>query len=51
MRDGKIVARDGSTLAVKIDTLCVHGDNQHAVQLAAAVRAGLEQAVVAVKPL
>ena len=51
VRDGKIVARDGSTLAVKIDTLCVHGDNEHAVQLAAAVRAGLEQAGIEVKPL
>lgn len=51
VRDGKIVARDGSTLAVKIDTLCVHGDNQHAVRLAAAVRAGLEQAGIDVKPL
>ena len=51
VRDGKIVARDGSTLAVKIDTLCVHGDNEHAVQLAAAVRAGLEQAGIEVKSL
>lgn len=42
VRDGKVRARDGSVLDVKIDTLCVHGDTPRAPELAAAVRAGLE---------
>ena len=26
VRDGKIVARDGTAISVKVDTICVHGD-------------------------
>ncbi|HKY20539.1 MAG TPA: 5-oxoprolinase subunit PxpA [Vicinamibacterales bacterium] len=51
VRDGRIVARDGSTLSVKIDTICVHGDTPESTALAAAVRAGLEAAGIAVAPL
>jgi UPF0271 protein len=43
-RDGRVVASDGSTLAVAADTLCVHGDSPGAVEVAAAVRAALEAA-------
>jgi UPF0271 protein len=49
--DGKIVAREGSTLALKVDTICVHGDTPGAAGLAAAVRAGLEQAGITVAPM
>lgn len=51
VRDGKVAARDGSTLSITADTLCVHGDTPGAAELAAAVRAGLEQAGVTVAPL
>jgi 5-oxoprolinase (ATP-hydrolysing) subunit A len=51
VRDGKVTARDGSTLSLKVDTICVHGDTPGAADLAAAVRAGLEQAGVTVAPL
>jgi UPF0271 protein len=51
VRDGKVVARDGSTLSLKVDTICVHGDTPGAPELAAAVRAGLEQAGITVAPL
>lgn len=51
VRDGKVTARDGSTLSLKIQTLCVHGDTPGAADLAAAVRAGLEQAGVTVTAL
>jgi UPF0271 protein len=43
-RDGRVVASDGSTLAVAADTLCVHGDSPGAVEVAAAVRAALKAA-------
>jgi UPF0271 protein len=49
--DGKVVAREGSTLALKVDTICVHGDTPGAAGLAAAVRAGLEQAGITVAPM
>jgi UPF0271 protein len=51
VRDGKVVARDGSTLTMKVDTICVHGDTPDAAELAAAVRFGLEQSGVTVAPL
>ena len=51
VRDGKIVTRDGSTLSLKVDTICVHGDTPGAARLAAAVRHALEQSGVEVRPL
>jgi UPF0271 protein len=46
---GRIVARDGSVLDVHADSICVHGDTAGAVAMAAAVRAGLEDAGVTVR--
>jgi 5-oxoprolinase (ATP-hydrolysing) subunit A len=51
VRDGEVLARDGSIVPLKADTLCVHGDTRGAAELAAAVRAGLEQAGVTVASL
>jgi UPF0271 protein len=51
VRDGRVVARDGSTVAVQVDTICVHGDTPGAAALAAAVRAGLEEARITVAAL
>ncbi len=41
---GSVRAVDGATVAVGIDTLCVHGDTPQAVEAARAVRRALEQA-------
>ena len=43
---GEVVAADGSLVQVRPDSLCIHGDTPGAVQMAAAVRAGLEAAGV-----
>ena len=51
VRNGTIVARDGSTLSVAVDTICVHGDTPGAAEIAAAVRLALEQAGVTVRAL
>ena len=51
VRDGEVVARDGTVLSLKIDTICVHGDTPGAAELAAAVREGLEQAGITVVAL
>jgi 5-oxoprolinase (ATP-hydrolysing) subunit A len=51
VRDGKVVARDGSILPLKVDTICVHGDTPGAAELAAAVREGLERAGVELRAL
>lgn len=47
----RIVARSGKSLSLRVDTLCVHGDEPSAVEVARAVRAGLEKAGVRVVPL
>jgi UPF0271 protein len=51
VRDGRIVARDGTVLDVRADTICIHGDTPDSAALAAAVRKALEQAGVTVAPL
>jgi UPF0271 protein len=48
---GTVTARDGSTVSLKVDTICVHGDTPGAAELATAVRAGLERAGIEVKAL
>jgi UPF0271 protein len=50
MREGVVEAVDGSVVAVAADSLCVHGDSPDAVQLARAVRAGLDEAGIGLAP-
>lgn len=46
--DGQVQACDGSWLAVRAQTLCIHGDHPRAAEVAAAVRAALQGAGVEV---
>ncbi len=47
-REGTVVAIDGSVIAVRAESICLHGDTPGAVQLAASVRAALTGAGVCV---
>jgi UPF0271 protein len=47
----EIISRNGKLLKVRLDTLCVHGDEPSAVAVAHAVRDGLEAAGIRVVPL
>jgi UPF0271 protein len=38
---GKVVAIDGSEVSIKADTLCIHGDNPHAIEFAKKIKAAL----------
>lgn len=49
-RDALVLCADGTSLAVRADTLCVHGDGPRAVQSLRAIRAALAKAGVAVRP-
>lgn len=49
--EGHVVAVTGERLAVRADTVCVHGDAPRAVEMAAAVRAALAEAGVEVVPI
>ncbi len=46
VREGTVIAAHGESVTVQADTLCLHGDGVHAVQLARRLRAALEQAGV-----
>ncbi|WP_198017015.1 MULTISPECIES: LamB/YcsF family protein [Nocardioides] len=46
----QLEAVDGSVIAVDAGSLCVHGDSPGAVQMATAVRRGLEEAGVQITP-
>ena len=48
--DHQVVAVDGTVVEVDARSICIHGDTPGAVQLARAVRAGLEVAGVAIQP-
>jgi UPF0271 protein len=50
-RDGRAEAVDGSVIALRPDTICLHGDTPGAAEHARAVRAALEAAGVAVLAL
>lgn len=43
VRDGCVIASDGSRLRVNADTICIHSDTQNAVEIVAAVRRELEE--------
>ena len=47
--DGVVMAVDGSDVVVTAESACVHGDSPGAVEMARAVRAGLEQAGIALR--
>ena len=47
--DGVVAAVDGSDVAVRAASACVHGDSPGAVEMARAVRAGLAEAGVTVR--
>jgi UPF0271 protein len=49
--DGAITTVNGKRLPVSIDTICVHGDNAHAVAMAGALRAALGKAGCSLEPL
>jgi len=49
--DEEIVSRNGKPLKVRLDTLCVHGDEPSGVIVARAARQGLEAAGIRVIPL
>ncbi len=49
--EGRVIAEDGSSLPLEVDTLCVHGDNPASVEIARHVRLILEKHGVEVKPM
>jgi len=40
-KDGKVISIDGNEIKIQADTLCIHGDNPHAVEFAKKIKAAL----------
>jgi UPF0271 protein len=51
VRDGRVTAHDGTLVAVRADTICVHGDTPGAADYVAAIRAALDKAGVTIAAL
>jgi UPF0271 protein len=51
VREGYVMAHDGTRVKVKPETLCIHGDTPTALLILQKIREGLRQASIAVKPM
>jgi len=51
VKAGAIIAESGKVIPARIDTICLHGDTETALQIARAVRAGLEAEGVTLAPV
>ncbi|MCH7740065.1 MAG: LamB/YcsF family protein [Chloroflexi bacterium] len=49
--EGRVVTVNGDEIPFEADTICLHGDNPGAVEIAAAVREALDSSGIAVKPM
>ena len=51
VKERNVIARDGTTISLAADTICVHGDNPEALKLIGKVREVLTAAGVAIGPM
>lgn len=51
VKEGTIKSASGKLITVKPDTICIHGDNVHALEFAGKIRTALTEAGVEVKPV
>jgi len=51
LKEGHVIAHDGTKVKVKPETLCVHGDTPTAIAILQKIREELKKASVAVKPM
>ena len=51
MKEGYVLAHDGTKVKVKPETLCVHGDTPTAISILQKIGEELKKASIAVKPM
>ena len=51
VKEGYVIAHDGTKVRVKPETLCVHGDTPTAIRILQKIREELKKAGIAVKPM
>ncbi len=49
VKEGKVLSQQGSDVALKADTICIHGDGAHALSFARHVRESLQLSEIKVK--
>jgi UPF0271 protein len=49
-RDGQVTSTDDRKVTLHADTICIHGDGLHALDIARSLHAGLTAAGIAIKP-
>lgn len=49
--DNRLTCFDGGTLIIRPDTICIHGDNLHAIEIAKAIKKGLNEDGINIKSL
>ena len=50
VRDQMVIATDGSEVPIRADTICIHGDGEHAVDFAKAIKDALENEGIEIRP-
>ncbi len=50
IKEGNVVTTHGDLIAIRADTVCIHGDGNHAVEFARSVRNALDAGGVRVRP-
>jgi len=51
IKEGQVLSRQGQDIAVKADTVCIHGDGKHALEFARKIREYLLNSGIAVKAM
>ncbi len=51
VKEGTIESASGKTIAIQADTICVHGDNAHALEFVSKIRSALESEGIEIKPV
>ena len=51
VKEGRVASRQGTDVAVKADTVCIHGDGAHALAFARKIRQSLLDSGIAVKAI
>ncbi len=51
LKEGTITSVTGKTIEITVDTVCVHGDNVHALEFVSRIREALAVANIAIRPL
>jgi UPF0271 protein len=50
VREQKVIATDGTEVPIKADTICIHGDGEHAVEFASAIHDALTKEGIEIRP-